>query len=115
MFSPAFAWTTGDHYRNSLVLNFERGTVYRNTGPFRDDPTAEQSELSLVVRRDGQRRLAEQTIINPSGQYRWDVFYRAIRGERMADLLPSSVVVDGLKIVRAMAEAERAGGCAPVR
>ncbi len=111
----SFCVDDGDHYRNSLVLNFERGTVYRNTGPVRQDPAAEQSELSLIVREEGRRRVAEQTIISPSGQYRWDVFYRVIRGQRVKNLLPPAVIVDGLRIVRAMAEAERAGGCARVR
>ena len=108
----SFCVDDGDQYRNSFVLNFEHGTVYRNTGPIRANSQVEQSELSLVIRKDGQRHLAGQTVISPSGQYRWDVFYRVINGERVPDLVPASVLVEGLRIVRAMSEAERNGGCA---
>ena len=105
----------GDQYRNRLVLNFENGTIYSNAGPLRSDPVAEQPELSLVVRKDGCRHLSEQAIVAPSGEYRWDVFHRAIRGEHIHGLLPPEVAVNGLRIVRAMSEADLAGECVQVR
>jgi predicted dehydrogenase len=110
----SFCVEDGDQYRNSLVLNFENGTIYRNAGPVRAEPLDEQSHLSLVIRKDGRRRLAAQASVPASGEYRWDVFHRAIRGETIAEPAPISDIVSGLKIIRAMSEAERNGGCAAV-
>ena len=110
----SFCIGDGDQYRNSMVLNFEHGTVYRNAGPTRAEPLAEESELSLVVSKDGRRHLAAQATRPPSGHYRWDLFHRAIYGETIPGLLPPSVVIGGLKIIRAMAEAERGNGSAAV-
>jgi predicted dehydrogenase len=110
----SFCVGDGDYYRNSLVLNFEHGTVYRNAGPVRTEPLTEQSELSLLIRKDGRRHLAAQAAVPASGEYRWDLFHRAIRGESIPDLLPVKSVVAGLKIIRAMSDAERHDGWAPV-
>ena len=110
----SFCVGDGDHYRNSLVLNFEHGTVYRNSGPIRGEPLTEESELSLVIRKDGRRHLAEQATVPASGEYRWDLFHRAIRGEPIPDLLPVTAVVGGLKIIRAMSEAGCQDGLAQV-
>lgn len=111
----SFCVGDGDQYCNSLVLNFENGTIYRNSGPVRNDAPDELSDLSLVVRRDGRRQLSEQTVVAASGEYRWDVFYQAVRGESIADLLPIDRSVEGLRIVRAMTEAEQTGQCVFVR
>ncbi len=110
----SFCVGDGDQYCNSLVLNFENGTIYRNSGPVRGDAPDEQSELSLVVRKDGRGRLSEQTVVAASGEYRWDVFYQAVRGERISGLLPIDRSVEGLRIVRAMVKAEQAGQCVSV-
>ncbi|MGB2976078.1 MAG: HEAT repeat domain-containing protein, partial [Phycisphaerae bacterium] len=49
----SFCVGDGDSYRNGLTLNFERGTIYRNSGPQRAEGCA--AELALVMARDGRR------------------------------------------------------------
>lgn len=110
-----FCVKDGDHYRDGLVLNFQNGTVYRNVGPHRSaEADNATSELSLVVSKNGERVVAEQARVSASGHYRWDLFYRAMRGERLEGEVSPEQIAGGLKIVRAMAEAHRTGCIARV-
>jgi len=104
----SFCVNDGDHYRNSLTLNFENGTVYRNVGPAQTpDVTA---ELSLIMASDGQRKLVEQVQLpSTSGEYQWDVFARAVRGEKIAGEVSPAQIVAGLKVIDAMTRAEQSG------
>ncbi len=106
----SFCVDDGDAYRNSLVLNFENGTVYRNVGPHRaENAINSTSELSLVLKRDGQRIVAEELQAEASGHYRWDLFYRAMQGEKLEGELSPEQMVSGLKVIQAMSEAHRTG------
>jgi len=112
----SFCVGDGDQYRDSLVLNFEKGTIYRNAGPIRTEPFGDRSDLSLVMPSKETRRRVEAHVDTPaSSAYRWDLFSRAIRGESLPGLVPISTAVNGLKIIRAMSEAERGDGTAFVR
>jgi predicted dehydrogenase len=106
----SFCVRDGDHYRNSMVLNFQNGTVYRNMGPFRS-PDADNavSEMSLVIEKDGNRVLTAQAKAHASGHYRWDLFYRAIKGEEIQGEVNAAHIVDGLKVIIAMAKAQHTG------
>ena len=104
----SFCVNDGDHYRNSLTLNFENGTVYRNSGPERADGCA--AELSLIVAADGKRRLAERVCLDEtSGGYQWDVFARAVRGETILGATSDDLIVAGIQVIAAMARAEQTG------
>lgn len=107
----SFCVNDGDAYRNSLVLNFQHGTVYRNIGPYRSkNATNATSELALVrLNAEGERIVAAESQTDASGHYRWDLFYRAMRGEHLEGELAPEQLVGGLKIVCAMAEAHRTG------
>jgi predicted dehydrogenase len=96
----------GDHYRNSLTVHCERGTIYRNVGPERG---AAPCELSLVQRVDGRRAVVERReLAATSGSYEWATFAQAVanRGEPRLD---PALVVGGLQVIAAMAESERTG------
>lgn len=115
----SFCVKDGDSYRNSLVLNFQNGTVYRNCGErqclqssgssnlFFSEKYA--SEMELVMEKEGRRFVAAKAKANPSGLYRWDLFHKAIRGEDIPEEITTDQLIDGLKIVKAMAEALRSG------
>lgn len=107
----SFCVRDGDPYRNSLTLNYENGTVYRNAGPVRRAGGSE-AELDVVV-NDGMhqaRRVAESTLVQSrSGHYDWAGFARAVRGEADAPGYEIEHVVEPLRIIAAMAEAERSG------
>jgi len=65
--------------------------------------------MAVVIKANGERLLAEEIKVQPSGGYRWDVFYRALRGGRIRAEIAPEQVVEGLRIIRAMAEAHRSG------
>ena len=104
-----FCVRDGDHYRNSLIVNFERGTVYRNVGPERN---GDDTKLSVVVNDDvwQPRRIADGTTVQiHSGGYDWAGFAAAVHGEADAPTYEIAHIVEPLRIIAAMAEAERIG------
>lgn len=104
----SFCVRDGDHYRNSMVVNFERGTIYRNAGALRK--TADLSKGEIVLVREGHhnvRRVVELSeITEMSGLYQWALLADAVRQRR--GLSESSVfdIVEGIRLVRAMSKAE---------
>lgn len=105
-----FCVEDGDVYKNSLVLNFQNGTVYRNCGPQSAiSLTYKGSELSLVKVQNGQRVIAAEAKAESSVNYRWDLFSRAIRGETIEGEITPEQTVEGVRVIRAMAEAHRTG------
>jgi predicted dehydrogenase len=110
----SFCVRDGDFYRNSMVFNFENGTIYRNTGPQRG--TGGQSELALVqADSENRRKLVDQAQVSGgSGEYQWEAFVRAVRSETLAGAVTPEQVADGLRVIRAMGEALRGAGTAPV-
>jgi predicted dehydrogenase len=103
-----------NHYRNSLTLNFERGTVYRNVGPFPHVPGSDGAwdlaKLSLVTHRKGKPVVRQKTMANGlSGSYQWEVFHRAILGAKLPDAITPEEIVGGIKTISAMARAEKSG------
>jgi predicted dehydrogenase len=94
----------GDQYRQGLVVHCDRGTIYRNIGPERG---AQRGELSLVKQVGGVRTVVERaTLDTVSGEYEWAAFHRACTGGGDPGLDPV-VVAGGLKVIEAMATAER--------
>lgn len=105
----SFCVRDGDHYRNSLTVNYERGTIYRSVGPHREGAGA---ELSVVVNNDvlQPRRIADSTYISTrSGDYDWGGFAAAVRGEPDAPRYEIEHIVEPLRIVSAMVNAEKSG------
>jgi predicted dehydrogenase len=96
----SFCVNDGDHYRNTLTLNFENGTIYRNAGPER---AGSKSELSLVMNRENHRAIVARTTVNgTSGSYNWEAFARAVRGEKLASETTPEQVAAGIRIIQAM-------------
>lgn len=104
----SFCVRDGDHYRKTLTVNYERGTVYRDVGPERGDGIA----LTAVVNDDvwQPRRIAASTTVETvSGDYDWSGFAAAVRGEPEAPSYDVEHVVEPIRIVGSMAESERTG------
>lgn len=100
-----------------MTLNFERGTIYRNCGPIQFAPSSD-SELTLVRRGNEGRTLAAQAALpgyNPQQAYQWEVFHKLARGDRSLPTVPPETVAMGIRIIEAMARAERNGGRAAVQ
>jgi predicted dehydrogenase len=108
----SFCVETPFPYPDRLTLNFERGIVYKNMRP---DSGREQLDLELVT-RDAEGKPVIETVrgFDPEecgghSSYQWEVFCQAIRGNPMADWIPSQHIVDGVRIVAAMSRAEQSG------
>jgi predicted dehydrogenase len=97
------------HYRNSLTLNFERGTVYRNVGPFPYVPGNEQTAKMELVTRRGRKPVVRRRRLKRglSGDYQWEIFHEALCGSIPDGLIPPEEIVAGIKILAAMAVAEK--------
>jgi predicted dehydrogenase len=113
----SFCVDDGDSHRNQMTLNLERGTIYRNCGPLANAGLEGSSEMALVRRGEGGRKVAEHIILpgfHPQHVYQWDVFQRAVRGIRPVSTVAPETVAAGIRIVEAMARADANGGRATV-
>ena len=105
----SFCIGDGENRKNSMTLNFERGTIYRNVGPLPADHAPGQAHLSLVMDR-GQKRITKHASTKSmSGEYQWDAFYKAIQGEKLPGEITAAHVAEGLRIIAAMRRAELTG------
>ncbi len=104
----SFCVQDGDHYQNSMVLNFERGTIYRNAGGLRNTEDRHKGEVVLV--REGHnklRRVVELSEVSEiSGQYQWAVLAEAVRRQRVANESAIRDIVEGIRLVAALRKAE---------
>lgn len=104
----SFCVNDGDFYRNSLMLHFAQGTIYRNAGSV--GRAGKAGHLSLIVNHEGKPHLAEEAEFSSiSGEYQWEEFHRAIVAREVASLDFAHKVADGLKVIEAMARSEREG------
>ena len=116
----SFCIEDGDQYQNTMILNHERGTIYRNSGPYRKTLAGDQkSEMSLVMgnpREPEKRRVEENEIVlSASGRYQWNYFAQAVRGEDIPQVTKPEDVVAALRIIEALSEADQGNGVALVK
>ena len=105
----SFCCRDGDHYRNGLTVNFERGTAYRNVGGTRGKS---ESELELVMNDEvwAPRQLVDTSSIDmASGLYDWAGFKAAVDGAPEAPSYNIDHIVEPLRIIEAMAIAQNSG------
>lgn len=106
----SFCIADGEHYKNTLTLNFERGTIYRNAGPRSShEPGVDPSEMELVTLRDGKVAVARSSVRGASGTYQWEAFAKAVRGEDVGPTISPEQIVAGLKVIRAMRLSQETG------
>jgi predicted dehydrogenase len=96
-------------YANSMTLNFERGTVYRNVGalpPMRGK--SHRAMMSVVsAGKSGSSAIESAELEDTSGQYQWKAFYLAVRGEKLTDEVTPQQIVAGVKIISALSRAQK--------
>ncbi len=108
----SFCIGDGDHYRNGLAINHERGSLYRGVGPSRTLPLPDAAgcQVSLVAPgRDGRAVLAERWCAGVSGDYDWGGFAAAVRTRQVPDADTVQTIVGAIRVIEAMAESERTG------
>lgn len=101
----SFCVNDGDPWRNTLALNYENGTIYRNCGPER---ATNKNELSLIKTRDNRRHIAARAEVQGgSGAYQWETFARALRRELPLDtpgLATPEQITAGLRVIQSMSK-----------
>lgn len=111
----SFCVKDGDCYRNSMTLNYENGTIYRNTGPVGEEYSTAHMSLVMGEWDQGRDVVEDEIAAECSGRYQWDKFTAAVRGEDIGKTTSAETVIAGLLVIEAMARAEQEGGVAKVR
>ena len=104
----SFCVDNGQHYGNSLILHYERGTIYRNMLPVGYAKAEGSTRLLLMATRDREVLTQEMVIPEISGSYQWEAFHSAIT-QRRAIPAPIDTIVHGIEIIAATARAEQSG------
>ncbi|MCC6580627.1 MAG: Gfo/Idh/MocA family oxidoreductase [Phycisphaeraceae bacterium] len=113
----SFCIDDGQHYSNAFVMNFERGTVYRNSGPRPEGwiLAPRQQKLEMVRRVDDQHiRVLRAEVPSGSGWYQWEALAKAIRGQDIGPVLTPEQTVSGLRVMDAIRRAQNSGQTEPV-
>ncbi len=111
----SFCTKDGDYYKDSLVLNFENGSIYRNCGPgIKLNSETMTARLELKTYRDGEHIMDEAVVEEHSGEYQWDVFCRAVNGEAIPGQVLPEQIAEGIRVIAAMSKAIKNGGVATV-
>ena len=98
----SFCVDDGEPYSNSLSLNYERGSIYRNVGAG-PAPKQENAHLSLVIRDGKARRVAaEKHFRECGGAYQWDNFHRAILNKESISDHYVETILGGVKILESV-------------
>ena len=108
----SFCINDGQFYRNSLTLNCENGTIFRNVGPRSPGAVQYAANMSVVAGnlfRPEHPVAATAQFDDVSGDYQWGAFARAIHGEALREEVTIEQIVGGLQIIDAMARAEQSG------
>jgi predicted dehydrogenase len=102
-----FCVDNGQYYANSLILHFERGTIYRNMRDFPYGQASGTSHLRLVT-TDGQKNVVTDEWVQTEGAggYQWDVLHEAILSRDVTSM-PIEDTVHGIQVIEAMARAEK--------
>ncbi|MCK6488237.1 MAG: Gfo/Idh/MocA family oxidoreductase [Planctomycetes bacterium] len=114
----SFCIGDGDHYRNSLAVNHERGSLYRNVGPLQltGAHSSDGCQISLVARgAHGREVRAARWAPACSGGYDWAGFAAAVRARTPPDPATVATIVGAVQVIEAMAASEASGLPATVR
>jgi predicted dehydrogenase len=91
-----------------LILNYERGTIYRDIGPWdADKPLDDLSRLELAcISPDGKNNYRSAEIKVALGGYQWEEFYKAVKGDQIAQPVDPEMIVTGLRVIQALKRAD---------
>lgn len=112
----SFCVSDGQPYKNSLTVNFERGTAYRNCG-FPDHLGGRiRSELALVQPGRSLRPRVQRRVFSVlSGDYQFQEFAEAVRSGKVLSTAAREATLAGLQVVDALPRAARSGRLTALR
>jgi predicted dehydrogenase len=106
----SFGVGDGQGFREALTLNYERGTFYWDVGCMGPDANL----MLRTVGPDGQPVVRTAKVPDDAHGYQWEAFRRAIRDSAPPDPALTEEVLEGVKILAAMARSEPSGRLEPV-
>jgi predicted dehydrogenase len=106
----SFCVDDGQMYSNSMVLNYQNGTISRNIEPKLFAQRHLGSSMSVVAKAGPHQTTIERVEhTEHSGQYLWQAFQQAVRTGPGADTTTAEQIVAGVKVANAMAKAAKSG------
>ncbi len=97
-------------YKNSMIINYQNGTVYKNIDPRSMFSPVQGSKVSLVVpENDNNSKIITKEFLSHSGSYQWENLHKALHGEKLKGEVEAWEVVEGLRIIQAMSRGEKSG------
>ena len=94
----------------SLSIYFENGIVFRN--PLLTENPEGRVTLCVVPAANSNGLPAETATVSHeelSHSYQWEVFYKAIHGEKPANPTPPEVIINGIRVIEAMKRSQKSG------
>jgi predicted dehydrogenase len=106
----SFCVGDGQYYKNSLILNYERGTITRNIGLTTREMTSEKAFLTLTALcADGRQTVQNYIADGSPEEYPWLDFYNILQNKNEIPEKTDMVIVEAIRVVNAMARAEKSG------
>lgn len=106
----SFCVDDGQFYSNSMLLKYERGTIFRNMEPFAYGQATSHTSMSVVARTGERESTIERAQPESmSGGYQWHAFHQAIRNGPLLNATSPEQIVMGVRVIDAMARAESSG------
>lgn len=110
----SFCVNDAQWWLSSLTLNYENGTVYRNVRPSLSPTPREKPELQVVVNAEGKASSTFHIASASNEDYQWETFYNAVTKGPTEDEMKPEDMVYALRVIQAMARAEKSGRIEPV-
>lgn len=105
----SFCIDDGQSWLNSMTLNFERGTIYRNVGPLVSTKPRLNPEMRLILRNGNELIRRETVVAGSSEDYQWDSFYEAVRSKSPINFIEPARIVAGIQVIEAMQRSLKSG------
>ena len=96
------------------AVSIENGTIYRNIGPRAEGSNPDTVTMSVVAQIPGERVVEHKELATHNGAYQWEAFQQAILGKSLEDPITPERIVEGIKVIAAMARSEQSGRAEPV-
>ena len=103
----SFCVGDGQSLKETMTLNYDRGTVYYNHGCMGDLPPTNMSIAALD--KDDQPAGERIQVSESSHGYQWEAFHRAVNGEKLDGEVTPDQIVEGVKVLAAVARSAKSG------
>lgn len=109
-FLASFCIDDTEPYQDTVVLHFERGTIYRNLmRAVRGMPPHGDTVLDLVWSEKGERHVVQKRVKAGIGDYPWGCLHRAIAKGDFSGMVKPANVAEALRVITALGRAEISG------